>query len=71
METSRNVFDVIKNVIRRLNRTSAYLNALSNAHIKRALVAFSSTIKNVCLEWREVIPIGLRRKYQAISHIAD
>lgn len=58
VETSRNVvFDnVIKNVIRRFGRTSAY----STLSVKRVLVFFSSTIKNVCLERREVIQIGLR-----------
>lgn len=32
---------------------------------------FSSTIKNVCLERREVISIGLRGMCQAISRITD
>lgn len=42
-------------------------NAISQTRFR----LFSSTIKNMCLERREVIPIGLRSMYQAISRIAD
>jgi len=57
VETFRNIVsnNVIKNVIRLLNRASAYL-ILS---VKTRTAFFSSMIKNMCLERREVILIGL------------